>query len=335
MNLVIGGNGFIGRAIVRLLQDRGEAVRVFDLSPHPNPEVETVIGDLRNAEQIADAIATVDTVYHTASFIFYGLGKPRHVFDINVTGTAHVLDACRKHGVRKLIYTSSTETMLGDGKGVIGDETLPYPTHHISYYGETKARAEQMVLQANGESDLLTCSIRPSGVFGEGDKHQIPAMLEFIKRKRLITIGDRTPRALQGYIDNVAHAHLLAADRLLPQSTVAGQAYFIADGEPQNHFDFFHEILRAAGYELPRQQLPLWGADALALLAETAWRILPDGWMPQPLLNRHTIASTARPFEFSTEKAKRDLAYAPIVPRQEGIQHTADHLRELAAAQGL
>lgn len=335
MHLVIGGSGFVGRAIVAQLRGRGEAVRVFDLSPHPNPDVETIVGDLRDAEQVAEAVRGAETVFHTASFVFYGLGKPPHVFDINIGGTKNVLAACQRHGVRKLVYTSSTETMLGDGKGVTGDESLPYPTAHISYYGETKAQAEAMMLQANGDNGLLTCSLRPSGIYGEEDRNQMAAMLGFIKRKRLIYVGDGTAKALQGYIDNVAHAHLLAADRLHPQSPVAGQAYFIGDGEPQNHFDFFDEVLRAAGYDLPKQRLPLWSADLIAALSETAWRVLPAGWMAQPLLNRQTLGSTARPFAFSIEKAKRDLAYAPIVPRQDAIQRTATRLRELAAEQGL
>jgi 3beta-hydroxy-delta5-steroid dehydrogenase/steroid delta-isomerase len=335
MNLVIGGAGFIGQAIVELLRDRGEAVRVFDLLPYPDPAVETIIGDVRNAAQVADAINGAATVYHTASFIFYGLGKPEQVLTTNVDGTRHVLDACRKHGVRKLVYSSSTEVLLGDGKGVSGDESLPYPATHISYYGETKARAEAMVLQANGDDNLLTCSLRPSGVYGENDKHQMAAMLGFIKRKRMISIGNGTARAIQGYVANVAHAHLLAADRLFPQSPVAGQAYFVGDGDTQNHFAFFAEILRAAGYDLPVQHLPLWVADGLAFLAETAWNVLPAGWVPQPLLNKYTIASTARPYDFSIEKAKRDLGYAPLVPRHEAIEHTGRCLRKLAAEQGL
>lgn len=335
MNLVIGGTGFIGQAIVRQLRERGDAVRVFDLAPHPDPQVPTVVGDLRDAAQVAAATEGADTVFHTASFIFYGLGKPRRVYDTNVGGAQNVLDACRTHGVRKLIYTSSTETMLGDGTGVIGDETLPYPTTHISYYGETKATAEQMVLQANGAGGLLTCAIRPSGVYGEDDKHQMTAMLDFVKRKRLIYIGDGKVRAIQGYVDNVAHAHLLAADLLTPESPVAGQAYFVGDGEPQNHFEFFAEILRVAGYDLPRQRLPLWVADAVAALSAAAFFALPDGWMAQPLINQHTIASTARPFEFSIEKARRELGYAPIVARDEAIRRTAARLRERVVEAGL
>lgn len=332
MNLVIGGAGFIGQAIVRLLRVRGEAVRVFDLLPHPDPDVQSVMGDIRNAEQVTHAMDGCDTVFHTASFIFYGLGKPEHVFQINVGGTNHVLEACRKHDVRRLIYTSSAETLLGDGKGVIGDETLPYPAAHVSFYGETKALAERAVLLANNNGNLRTCSIRPSGVYGEDDKHQMTAMLGFIKRNRLIYIGDGKARAVQGYIDNVAHAHLLAADRLTEVSPVAGSAYFVGDGEPQNHFDFFAEIIRAAGYHLPVQHLPLWVANSLATVAQTAWNILPDGWIAQPLLNRQTIASTARSFEFNLEKARRELGYTPIVAREEAIRRTAMRLRELASA---
>jgi len=329
MNVVIGGSGFVGNGIVQMLRKRGEAVRVFDLVPHPDPEVESIIGDIRDAQALQAALRGADVVHHTASFIFFGLGRPQHVIDINIGGTKNVIAACKANGVRKLIYTSSAETMLAyDTIIEDGDETLPYPTRFASLYGETKSTAEQMILAANGTDGLLTCSLRPSGIYGKGDKYQAPAIVNFIQQKRLIRIGDGSARAIQTYVDNIAYAHLLAADRLDEGSPVGGQKYFIGDGECRNHFDFFEAILTAMGYTLPTQTIPLRLALLIARMNETRFYATPERMRKQPLLNRHTVVATSQPQVFRLDKARRDLGYDPIVSQEEGIQRTAAAIRE-------
>ncbi len=329
MNIVTGGSGFVGQALVAMLRQRGEPVRVVDIVPHPDAAVDSQVLDIRDRDSVVQALAGADAVFHCASFVHYGLGRPQHVYEINVGGTENVIAACKTNGVRKLIYTSSAETMLGCDTPVDdGDESLPYPTCFASLYGETKAAAEQRVLAANGTEGLLTCSLRPSGIYGPGDKNQSTAIMNFIRQKRLTRIGDGSAKALQGYIDNVAHAHMLAADCLQAEAPVAGQAYFIGDGEARNHFDFFADILAALDVTLPVQTIPLWLARLIARSSETLWNALPQGWMAEPILNRHTIAATAQPQAFRLDKAVRDLNYTPIVPYDEGIRRTAAAIRE-------
>jgi len=329
MIIVTGGSGFIGKAIVEMVRERGEAVRVVDLIPYPDESVETLLVDLRDAEAVRQAFAGAETVFHCASFIHYGLGRPQHVIDINVGGAKNVVAACKANGIGKLIYTSSGEAMLSYEMSVAdGDESLPYPTKFASLYGETKATAEQYILGSSGEDGLLTCAIRPNGVYGEGDIHQSNAIMDFIRQKRFTRIGNSSARALQGYVQNVAHAHLLAADRLTEGSPVCGQAYFIGDGEPHNHFDFFMDIVRAMGITLPTTTIPLWAAQFIARSSETAWNTLPQGWMAEPLLNRHTIAATALDQCYRLDKVRRDLGYVPLFSYEEAIQRTAADIRE-------
>lgn len=329
MNIVIGGSGFVGNGIVQMLHERGEAVRVFDIVPHPDPEIESSVGDIRNAQAIQSALQDAETVYHTASFVFFGLGRPQHVIDINIGGTKNVIAACKANGVRKLIYTSSGETMLTSDTHIEdGDESLPYPTHFPSLYGETKVAAEKMVLSANGIDGLLTCALRPNGIYGKGDQNQASAIINFIQQKRFIRIGDGSARMLQGYIDNVVHAHLLAADRLEEGSPVCGQAYFIGDGEARNIFDFFAAILKEMGYDLPTQRLPVWLALLVARFNGLKFFATPERMRKQPLLNRHTVASTTISQVFRLDKARRDLGYEPIVSQEEAIRRTAAAIRE-------
>lgn len=330
MNVIIGGSGFLGMALVAALRERGEAVRVVDLTPHPDPAVESVIADIRDAASISAALAGATTVFHTASFIYYGLERPQHVFDINVTGTENVIAACKANEAHKLVYTSSAEAMLSRDTPIEnGDESLPYPLRFASLYGETKAAAEQRVLAANGQGGLLTCSLRPNGIYGAQDKHQLEAIMNYIRRKRFIRIGDGRARCMQIYVDNAVHAHLLAAECLTPDSPAGGQAYFIADGDaPRNHFDFFADILAALEVPLPTQQIPLWLARLIARSSEAAWKILPKGQMAEPSLNQHTIAATSQNHWFRLDKVRRDLGYEPIVPYAEGVQRTAAAMRE-------
>lgn len=329
MNLVTGGTGFIGQGIVRMLREKGEAVRVFDIQTHSDPSIESIVGDLRDKYAVMNAIKGATTVYHCASLIHVGAGRPQAVYDINVTGTENVIGACVAHGVRKLIYTSSADAVFGDGSGYanLTDESIPYPTKHLSFYGETKSLAEQMVLKANGKQGLLTCAIRPLGVYGEGDRNQAPILLDIMRSKRLIRIGDGSAISLQGYVDNVVHAHWLASERLTPNSPVCGQTYFVGDGAPQNFFDFYAEILTCAGIDFTIQQIPEGLARILAKVSDWLWLALPEGWMKKPLLNEHAVLSVINSFNFSLEKARRELNYAPIVSRQDAIQRTVEALK--------
>ena len=124
------------------------------------------------------------------------------------------------------------------------DESAPYPTKWFGYYPHSKAIAEQAVLAANGKSGLSTCSLRPHLIWGPRDQALIPRLLERARNNRLIRIGDGKNLIDTVYVENAAAAHLQAADALAPGSPVAGNAYFISQGEPVNCWGW---IERTAG----------------------------------------------------------------------------------------
>lgn len=99
--LVTGGNGFLGQALITALLARGLAVRSFDLAPHPRPEVDTVVGDLRHLPDLARACQNVDTVFHTASHVGWTLAENQRVHEVNVIGTQNLLQACQQAGFAK------------------------------------------------------------------------------------------------------------------------------------------------------------------------------------------------------------------------------------------
>ncbi len=327
--LVTGANGLLGQAMVAYLLARDERVRTFDLTPFDHPQVESITGDLRDAQAVQKACQGVDVVFHIASMVYVGLGKPRHIYDINVLGTQHMIEACRLQGVSRLVYTSSIDVVFSGQPITNGDETLPYATKHLDYYGETKTLAEQAVLAANAKDNLLTCALRTAGIYGAGDKHRFPALLAQAKTGRLARIGNGASRFNHVYAQNAAHAHYLAAQSLIPDSPVAGQAYFITDHPPKNFFDFTTPFMQALGFPAPTQVIPQWLAGFAAHLLEVRWRLRPTHKNADIVLTRYSVASLCHDFWFNSAKAHRDFGYEPIVDEQTAFQHTLDWLRSL------
>ncbi|WVW78518.1 hypothetical protein I302_100473 [Kwoniella bestiolae CBS 10118] len=218
--LVIGGCGFLGRHIVQQLLARGEAqVSVFDIvQRHFDSNVTFFIGDLSKPEDVQNALqkSQATVVIHTASPA-HGLG--RAIYEkVNVVGTRTLLEACVEPSstVKKVVYTSSGGVVYSGKEDITNvDERVPYPEVLLDAYNETKVGAEKMVLEYNGKNDLLTCAIRPAGIFGPGDRQMISGFYEVIKNNQTKwQVGYNTNLGDFTYVGNVAHAHLLAADKL-------------------------------------------------------------------------------------------------------------------------
>ena len=144
------------------------------------------------------------------------------------------------------MYTS-TPSVVHAGADIAGaDESLPYPTHFETHYPETKARAEQMVLDANSE-DLRTVALRPHLIWGPGDNHLLPRIIDRARRGRLRLVGPPFPLVDSTYIVDAARAHLLAARELAGAGRCAGRAYFISQGEPWPTDKLINGLLEASG----------------------------------------------------------------------------------------
>src|SRR5205085_8545823 len=176
-------------------------------------------------EAVAAAVAGCEVVFHVAAKA--GIWGPAAEYErANVLGTRNVLAACRRHGARRLVFTSSP-SVVGAGHDMRGgDESLPYPRRYLAHYPRTKAEAEREVLAANGP-ELATVSLRPHLIWGPGDPHLIPRVLARAREGKLRRVGRRPIKVDVTYIDNAAEAHILAAQRLDIGSPIAGKVYFI------------------------------------------------------------------------------------------------------------
>ncbi|KAG5642674.1 hypothetical protein DXG03_002358 [Asterophora parasitica] len=213
--LVIGGSGFVGRHIVQQLLDRGDTVAALDIVQRYH-DVPFYSADITDEGQISDALRKSGTtcIIHTASPPAT-LNNPEVFFKVNVEGTKAIIAAAVATGVRKLVYTSSAGVVFNGGDLVDVDERLPTPEVPLDSYNDSKAKAEAIVLEANGKGGLLTVAIRPAGIFGPGDRQVMAGLYSVYERKQThFQIGDNANLFDWTYVGNVARAHILAADKL-------------------------------------------------------------------------------------------------------------------------
>ena len=320
--LVTGGGGFLGAAIVRKLVERGDSVRSLARGDYPELRalgVEAIRGDVADPSAVLGAAEGVDVIFHVAAKA--GLWGPRAEFvRANVEGTRNVLEACKARGIGRLVFTSSPSVAYVGGDIEGADESLPYPDRYDASYPATKAQAERLVLGANG-LNLSTVALRPHLIWGPGDNHLIPRIVDRARSGKLRRIGTRTNLVDSIYVDNAADAHLLAADRLHPGSTVAGRAYFLSQDDPRPLWDLVDAILKAAGLPpVTKTALPAvaWTAGAVLEGAHRALR-LPG----EPALTRFLARQLSTAHWFDIGAAKRDLGYRPRVSIEEGMDRLA------------
>ena len=328
--LVTGGGGFLGRFIVEQLLGAGRRVRVFSRGAYPQlvvAGVEVVQGDLRDPAAVQVACQHVDTVFHTAAVP--GIWGSRDLyFGTNLEGTRNVLNACLKHGVSRLIYTSSPSVVFDGTDHVDADESLPYTKHWLCHYPHSKALAEQLVLQASGQQGLRTVSLRPHLIWGPRDNHLIPRLLQSARSGRLRQVGDGTNVVSVAYVENVAAAHLQAELALQQSSTISGRAYFINEPQAVNLWDWVNALLAAGGLPPLQRRISRRAAIVLGGLCEAIWTILPLSG--EPPMTRFVAAQLAGSHSYSIRAAQRDFNYQPLVSPATGLQRLQSELQKQA-----
>lgn len=317
--LVTGGSGFLGGALCRRLVADGYAVR--SLSRRPSPAlaalgVTCLQGDIGDATAVRDAAQGCAVVFHVAALA--GVWGPAAEFErINIGGTEHVLAACRDAGVPRLIYTSSPSVAYAgrDEAGV--DESVGYPDHYLADYPRTKAVAERLVLAANGPK-LATVALRPHLIWGPGDNHLLPRLIDRARSGRLRRIGDGKNLVDTTYIDNAVAAHVAALDRLQPGAACAGKAYFIANDEPRPLWELINALLACADVPPITRSISARTAYGLGAVCETVYRLL--GRTSDPPMTRFVARQLATAHWYDLSAAKRDLGYRPTVSVDEGLK---------------
>ena len=329
--LVTGGGGFLGLAIVKRLRARGDFVRSLSRGEYPELKslgAECVQGDIADAGVVTKTAAGCDVVFHVAAKAgVWGAYSGYH--RANVIGTENVIAACLAQGVEKLVYTSSPSVVF-DGRDEAGiDESAPYPARYLAHYPQTKAIAERAVLKANGatlrtDETLSTVALRPHLIWGPGDNHLVPRLIERARQGRLRRVGSGKNLVDTVYIDNAADAHVQAADKLEPHSPVAGRAFFISNGEPLPLWDLIDRMLACAELPPVKRSVSATTAYCVGGLLELVYTLL--GRSDEPPMTRFVARQLATAHWFQIEAAQRAFGYRPTVSVDDGLRRLKEWL---------
>jgi nucleoside-diphosphate-sugar epimerase len=317
--LVTGGGGFVGLHIVKQLCEAGIDCIALGRNKYKEAQelgASCVQCDIRDATSVKSAISNVDTVFHVAALA--GIWGPwLDYYQINVVGTENVIAACKKNGVENLVYTSTPSVVFNGDDIVLGDESLPYGEKPLCNYQKSKIIAEKIILKNNSNS-LKTCAIRPHLVWGPGDPHLIPRLLQRGRNGELKKVGNCKNMVDISYVENVAEAHILAANNLESTGTAAGNAYFISQGEPVNLWDWVDELFSA--FEVPeiKKRVPFLVAYTAGAILEGMHTLLASE--KEPKMTRFLAEQLAKSHCFSIENAIQDLDYDVTISSEEGMK---------------
>ena len=339
--LVTGGTGFLGRRLVERLLAAGRSVAVLGRTPASDLErrgVSFIRAALDDAAAVSAACAGVETVFHVAAKVGVW-GRYDDFFRTNVLGTRALLEGCRAHGVRRLVFTSTPSVVYNGRDLAAADESLPLTTECPSPYPLTKAIAEREVLAANSDR-LRTVALRPHLIWGPGDPHLVPRILARARAGRLRIVGDGRTRVDMVHVDNAADAHLLAEqgltgchlldDKGQGARRADGRAFFITNGEPVVLWEWINELLRGLGERPVTKRISLRSAAAIGAACEAAWRVLRLSG--EPPMTRFVAAELAKDHWFDIAAARRDLGYTPRVTMAEGTAALIASLQGRAAS---
>lgn len=324
--LVTGGGGFMGMALIKRLIKEGHKVTSFSRREYPLHwalGINSIQADIREYEAVEKACENCDVVFHLAAKVgIWGSYDSYH--SVNVTGTRNLIEACKKQGVGRIVFTSSSSVIF-DGSDLDGvDESYPYPEKYLSHYSSTKSLAEQEIIEANSEL-LKTISLRPHLVWGPYDAHLIPGILKRARTGNLRRIGKEEHFIDTTYIDNMTDALILAAEALANKPEAAGKNFFITNGEPARVWDFVNSIIQIAGHEPVQKKIPEKAAFVAAGLSEFMHKAFK--MKSEPFMTRFAIKELCTNHWFDISNAKDILGYNPGISYAEGFKNLKDYLR--------
>lgn len=317
--LVTGAGGFLGSYIVRDLKALGTyEIYSFSRGKYQKLDEMGVIqkqGDLARYEDVEKALEGMDAVIHTASMV--GMwGRYQDFYQTNVTGTENIIRACKKHHIKKCVYTSTPSVAFGNESLCGVDESVGYPEHYLSMYAETKAYAEKMMLMANS-AHFSTVAIRPHLIFGPGDLNLVPRVVEAAKAGRLKIVGDGENLVDVTYVENASMVHVMALEKLSPDSPIAGKAYFLGQG-PIKLWDFTNDLLVRSGLSPITKKIPFKLAYFIGLMIETVLKLIGK-FDIHPPMTRFVALQLGKSHYYSHHNLEHDLGFKPKFTIKEGL----------------
>jgi dihydroflavonol-4-reductase len=318
--LVTGATGFLGSEIVRQLLAKGDTVRILARNPDKSDlladlksKIEVVQGDVTDPLSLKDAMQGMEQVFHAAAFVGFGGKSDRtKLHEINVQGTANVVNAALATGIKRVVLTSSMAAFGRPEKaGAMIDESLQWQeSKNNSEYAKSKYAAEMEIHRGIAEG-LDAVIVNPALIFGVGRKGEnTMQIIEQIRSGKLPAVPSGATNVVD--VRDVARGHLLAMER-----GKTGERYFLG-GENLEWKQIVHTVATAFGVKAPTRTLPF----GLLIVGATVLETLTNLIGMRPLITRETIRTSASRQQYSTAKAEKDLGYS-FRPFQETAQNIA------------
>jgi dihydroflavonol-4-reductase len=304
--LVTGASGFVGSAVVRQLLQAGYAVRALirKTSPLANLdglEVDTAIGDLGDRPSLERALRGCSGLFHVAADYRIWVPDPKQMFIANVDGTRSLMRAALAAGIERIVYTSSVAT-LGLAPDGPGSEDSPVSEQHmIGPYKRSKFLAEALVRRMIADEALPAVIVNPSTPVGPFDIRPTPTgrLIVEAAARRMPAYVDTGLNVV--HVDDVGRGHVLAYEKGL-----IGRRYILG-GEDLPLAAILAEIAAAYGRSPPGLRIPHATVLPIALLAQTWCRF----WGGEPFATVDGIRMARKRLFFTSERARRELSYAP------------------------
>lgn len=315
--LVTGSNGFLGGALLKRLRERGEPIRLLLRRPTEryagDPNIQVVYGDLGDPAAVERAVAGVDVVFHAGATM---KGGSEDFESGTVWGAKNMVEACLRHGVRRLVYVSSMSVLdqAGHKPGTPVYEKSPaepYPEKRGAYT-QTKLVAERIVVEAVREHGLPAVLLRPGQIFGPGAEKVAPSGALGLGGKWVIVGSGDLPLPLV-YVDDVVDALLLAESAGAP-----GEIFQLVDGTTVTQKEYAAAARQKFGDQLRVQYFPKALLMTLAFGVEVLEKILKR---PLPL-SRYRVRSLRPLWPCDCSAAESRLGWKPRVGTHEGLRRT-------------
>lgn len=266
--LVTGGAGFVGRTVVTALRAAGLRVRVADLAAHPDAEVESVVGDLREpAVREAAFAGGLAGVVHLAArtSVLESVKDPAGVHAVNVEMTAGLLESARLTGVERFLL-ASTNAVVGDiGSGRIHEEV---PLRPLTPYGATKAACEMLLSGYAGSYGIAAAAVRLTNIYGPGMAHKdsfVPRLMRAALRGEGVEVyGTGEQRRDLVHVEDVARGFLAAWDHRSTGPVIIGA------GRSVTVTELVEAARKATGCPIPVNNVPAKPGEMPAVVVDIA-----------------------------------------------------------------
>ena len=321
---VTGASGFIGGRIARRLATAGRELRCLgrvgsDLSGIEALGIPVARADVTDAPALERALEGVTEIVHCAAMVS-DWGTIAEIEATNVTGTANVLRAAARAGVRRVVHLSTTD-VYGHPGGRAVDESRP-PGAFANWYAQTKLRAEREVLAAAPGTVVL----RPATVYGPGSTEVVGEIARAIRGGHMLLIDRGQAVAGLCYVENLVDAVELALDAPHEPNGPLN----VADGLGVTWARFTADLAAGLGARQPRLSLPYRPAAVLATALECGYRALrrSTGLSLPPLLSRQAVQVLGRDQGFANLRLRSELGWEPRVGYEQGLAETLAWLHE-------